>query len=161
MAKAVLIATVTPLMLKTQANLGGTPMEAFDGIRASVVADRSQFFKDLTLPFYNYNREGVKVSEGVRNSFWQQGMMAGFPACYYCIKAFFGTDLTEEFKTINVPTLILHGDDDQIVPIADSALISAKLIKDSKLKIYRGGSHGICTTQKERVNEDLLAFIKD
>jgi non-heme chloroperoxidase len=147
-------------MLKTAANPGGTPMEAFDGIRAGVVADRSQFFKDLTMPFYGYNRPGAKVSEGVRESFWLQGMMAGFPACYFCIKAFSETDQYEDLKTIDVPTLILHGDDDQIVPIANSALLSAKLVKKATLKVYKGGSHGMCTTQKDLVNEDLLAFIK-
>ena len=159
-AKVVLIGAVPPLMLKTTANPGGTPIEAFDGIRAGVVADRSQFFKDLTMPFYGYNRPGAKASDGVRNSFWLQGMMAGFPACYFCIKAFPETDLTPDLKKIDVPTLILHGDDDQMVPIADSALLSAKLIKNSTLKVYEGGSHGICTTQKERVNEDLLNFIR-
>jgi len=128
-AKAVLIGAVPPLMLKTAANPGGTPMEAFDGIRAGVVADRSQFFKDLTMPFYGYNRPGAKVSESVRESFWLQGMMAGFPACYFCIKAFSETDLTEDLKKMDVPTLILHGDDDQIVPIADSALLSAKIVR--------------------------------
>src|SRR5437773_11047305 len=121
-AKAVLIGAVPPLMLKTAANPGGLPIEVFDGIRAGVLADRSQFFKDLSLPFYGYNRPGAKVSQGVRDTFWLQGMMAGLPACYFCIKAFSQTDLTEDLKKIDVPTLILHGDDDQIVPIADSAL---------------------------------------
>jgi non-heme chloroperoxidase len=159
-AKAVLIGAVPPLMLKTPGNPAGTPMEEFDKIRAAVLADRSQFFKDLTMPFYGYNRPGAKVSEGVRNSFWLQGMMAGFPACYFCIKAFSETDQTEDLKKIDVPTLILHGDDDQIVPIAASAQLSAKLVRNSTLKIYKGGSHGMCTTQKDQVNEDLLAFIK-
>jgi len=159
-AKAVLIGAVPPLMLKTAANPGGTPMEAFDKIRAGVLADRSQFFKDLTFPFYGYNRPGAKISEGVRESFWLQGMMAGFPACYFCIKAFSETDLTEDLKKFDVPTLILHGDDDQIVPIADSALLSAKLVKGATLKVYKGAPHGVCTTQKDQVNEDLLAFIK-
>jgi len=159
-AKVVLIGAIPPIMLKTPANPGGLPMEAFDGIRNGVLADRSQFFKDLTMPFYGYNRTGAKVSEGVRDAFWLQGMMAGFPACYFCIKAFSETDMTQDLKKIDVPALIMHGDDDQIVPIADSALLSAKLINGSKLKIYAGGSHGICTTIKDQVNEDLLAFIK-
>lgn len=159
-AKAVLIGAVPPLMVKTKGNAGGLPMDVFDAIRSNVAADRSQFFKDITLPFYGYNRPGAKVSEGVRNSFWLQGMMAGFPACYFCIKAFSETDQTEDLKKIDVPTLVLHGDDDQIVPIANSALLSAKLIQKVTLKIYKGGAHGICTTEKDRVNEDLLAFIK-
>jgi len=160
-AKAVLIGAVPPLMLKTAANPGGLPIDVFDGLRAGVLADRSQFFKDLTLPFYGYNRPGAKVSEGVRNSFWLQGMMAGFPACYFCIKAFSETDLTEDLKKFDVPTLILHGDDDQIVPVADSALLSAKIVKGATLKVYKGAPHGMCTTLKDQVNEDLLAFLKD
>ena len=159
-AKAVLIGAIPPLMLKTEANPGGLPMEVFDGIRAGVVADRSQFFKDLTLPFYGYNRPGAKISEGVREAFWRQGMMAGFPACYFCIKAFSETDLTEDLKKMDVPTLIIHGDDDQIVPIADSALLSAKLIKNATLRVFKGASHGLCTTHKEEVNEVLLTFIE-
>ena len=159
-AKAVLISAVPPLMLKTAANPGGLPIDTFDGIRNGVIADRSQFFKDLSLPFYGYNRPGAKASEGVRASFWLQGMMAGFPACYFCIKAFSETDLTEDLKKIDVPTLIIHGDDDQIVPIADAGLLSAKIVKGAKLTVYKGGSHGICTTEKSRVSEDLLAFIK-
>jgi non-heme chloroperoxidase len=159
-AKAVLIGAVPPLMLKTAANPGGLPLEVFEGIRGGVVADRSQFFKDLTIPFYGYNRPGAKVSEGVRNSFWMQGMMAGFPACYFCIKAFSETDQTEDLKKIDVPTLIMHGDDDQIVPIADSALLSAKLVKNATLKIYKGAPHGLCTTIKDQINADLLEFIK-
>lgn len=159
-AKAVLIGAVPPLMLKTAANPGGLPMEVFDGIRAGVVADRSQFFKELTLPFYGYNRPAAKVSEGVRNSFWLQGMMAGFPAAYFCIKAFSETDLTEDLKKFDVATLIMHGDDDQIVPIGASAMLSAKLVKGSTLKVYPGLPHGMCTTHKDQINEDLLAFIK-
>src|SRR6266851_2262825 len=159
-AKAVLIGAVPPLMLKTPANPGGLAMDVFDGIRAGVVADRSQFFKDLTMPFYGYNRAGAKISEGVRNSFWLQGMLAGFPACYFCIKAFSETDQTEDLKKFDVPTLVLHGDDDQIVPIADSALLSAKLIKNATLKVYKGAPHGMCTTLKDRVNEELITFIK-
>ncbi|SDR56864.1 non-heme chloroperoxidase [Rhizobiales bacterium GAS113] len=159
-AKAVLIGAVPPLMLKTPANPGGLPIDVFDGIRKGVLSDRSQFFKDLTTPFYGYNRAGAKVSEGVRESFWLQGMMAGMPASYFCIKAFSETDQTEDLKKIDKPTLILHGDDDQIVPIGASAMLSSKLIKGATLKIYKGGSHGMCTTQKDEVNTDLLAFIK-
>jgi non-heme chloroperoxidase len=159
-AKAVLIGAVPPLMLKTPANPGGLPIDVFDGIRKGVLSDRSQFFKDLTTPFYGYNRAGAKVSEGVRESFWLQGMMAGMPASYFCIKAFSETDQTEDLKKFDKPTLILHGDDDQIVPIGASAMLSSKLIKGATLKIYKGGSHGMCTTQKDEVNTDLLAFIK-
>jgi non-heme chloroperoxidase len=159
-SKAVLIGAAAPLMLKTSANPGGLPMEMFDHIRGGVVADRSQFFKDLTMLFYGYNRPGAKISEGVRDSFWMQGMTAGFPACYFCIKAFSETDQTEDLRKIDVPTLIIHGDDDQIVPISDSALLSAKLVKNATLKIYKGASHGLCTTEKNQVNEDLLAFLK-
>src|SRR5438067_3023385 len=154
-AKAVLIGAVPPLMLKTAANPGGLAMEVFDQIRAGVVADRSQFWKDLSLPFYGYNRPGAKISEGVRESFWLQGMMAGFPASYFCIKAFSETDLTEDLKKFDVPTLILHGDDDQIVPIGASAMLSSKMIKDATLKIFPGAPHGMCTTLKDQVNADL------
>jgi non-heme chloroperoxidase len=159
-AKAALIASVPPLMLKTPANPGGTPIEALDKIRASVQADRSQFWKDLSMPFYGYNRPGAKISEGVRESFWLQGMMAGFPASYFCIKAFSETDQTEDLKKFDVPTLILQGDDDQIVPYTDASLLQAKLVKDSTLKVYKGASHGMCTVNKDQVNEDLLAFIR-
>ncbi|TLZ69433.1 MAG: alpha/beta hydrolase, partial [Methanobacteriota archaeon] len=159
-AKAVLIGAIPPLMLKTNANPGGTPIEAFDQIRGAVLADRAQFFKDLSMPFYGYNRPGAKISEGVRESFWLQGMMAGFPASYFCIKAFSETDLTEDLKKFDVPTLVMHGDDDQIVPIADSALLSSKLIKNAKLKVYKGAPHGMCTTHKEMINEDLITFLK-
>src|SRR3989441_913929 len=159
-AKAVLIGAIPPLMLKTNANPGGTPIEAFDQIRGAVLADRAQFFKDLSMPFYGYNRPGAKVSEGVRESFWLQGMMAGLPAAFFCIKAFSETDLTEDLKKIDVPTLVMHGDDDQIVPIADSALLSSKIIKNAKLKVYKGAPHGMCTTHKEMVNEELITFIK-
>ena len=159
-ARAVLIGAIPPLMLKTAANPGGTPIEAFDRLRAAVLADRSQFWKELSLPFYSYNRPGAKVSEGVRESFWLQSMMAGFPASYFCIKAFSETDLTEDLQRFDVPTLILHGDDDQIVPIADSALLSSKIVKDAKLVVYKGAPHGLCTTHKDRVNTDLLEFIQ-
>jgi non-heme chloroperoxidase len=158
-AKAVLIGAVPPVMVKSVGNPGGTPIEAFDQIRAGVQADRSQFFKDLSLPFYGYNRPGAKVSEGIRESFWLQGMQAGFPASYFCVKAFSETYMTEDLKRMDVPTLILHGDDDQIVPIADSALISAKLVKDATLKVIPGAPHGMCTTLKDQINEELLAFI--
>jgi non-heme chloroperoxidase len=159
-AKVVLIGAVPPLMLKTATNPGGLPMEVFDQLRASVLADRSQFFKDLSLPFYGYNRPGAKVSEGVRESFWLQGMMAGFPAAYFCIKAFSETDQTEDLKKIDVPTLIIQGDDDQIVPFADSGLLQSKLVKGVTLKVYPGAPHGLCTTHKDKVNADLLAFLK-
>jgi non-heme chloroperoxidase len=159
-AKAVLIGAVPPLMLKSATNPGGLPIEAFDQIRAGVRADRSQFFKDLTMPFYGYNRPGAKISEGVRESFWLQGMLCGMPAAYFCIKAFSETDMTEDLKKIDVPTLILHGDDDQIVPIADSAMLSAKLVKNATLKVYKGAPHGMCTTHKDLVNADLLAFLE-
>jgi non-heme chloroperoxidase len=158
-AKAVLIGAVPPIMVKTAANPGGLPLDVFDGIRKNVLADRSQFFKDLSMPFYGYNRRNAKVSEGVRDSFWLQGMMAGMPASYFCVKAFSETDQTEDLKKIDVPTLIIHGDDDQIVPIADAAMLSAKLVKNSTLKVYNGAPHGLCTTEKDKVNEDLLAFI--
>jgi len=159
-AKTVLIGAIPPLMLKTAANPGGTPIEAFDQLRTAVQGDRSQFWRDLSMPFYGYNRPGAKISEGVRESFWLQGMMAGFPAAYFCIKAFSETDLTEDLKNFDVPTLILHGDDDQIVPIADSALLSSKIIKNATLKVYKGAPHGICTTHKDQVNADLLKFFK-
>ena len=158
--KAVLLGAVPPLMVKTPANPGGTPLAAFDQIRAGVLADRSQFWKDLSMPFYGYNRAGAKVSEGVRESFWQQGMAAGMPASYFCVKAFSETDLTDDLKKFDVPTLILHGDDDQIVPIADSALLSAELVKGAVLNVYQGAPHGMCTTRKDEVSADLLAFAK-
>ena len=159
-AKAVLIGAIPPLMLKTPANPGGTPIEVFDQLRAAVQADRSSFWKELSLPFYSYNRPGAKISEGVRESFWLQSMMCGFPGSYFCVKAFSETDLTEDLKKIDVPTLFVHGDDDQIVPIADSAMLSSKLIKKSELKVYKGAPHGMCTTHKDKVNADLLAFLK-
>jgi non-heme chloroperoxidase len=159
-AKAVLVGAIPPLMLKTEGNPDGTPMEVFDQLRTSVLADRTQLWKDLTMAFYSYNRPGAKVSEGVREQFVHQSMMAGFPASYFCIKAFSETDLTEDLKKINVPTLVVHGDDDQIVPIKASALLSAKLIPHATLKIYEGAPHGLATTHKDRLNEDLLSFIK-
>jgi non-heme chloroperoxidase len=147
-------------MLKTDANPGGLPIDAFDGIRAGVLADRSQFFKDLTTAFYGANRPGAKVSQGVRDSFWLQGMLAGHKAALDCIKAFSETDFTEDLKAFDVPTLILHGDDDQIVPIGASAMRSSQIVKGSVLKVYPGFSHGMCTINKDQINTDLLAFIK-
>jgi len=159
-SKAVLISAVPPLMVKTAANPGGLPMEAFDQIRSGVLADRSQFFKDLSEPFYGGNRVGAKVSQGLRDSFWLQGMLCGHKAAYDCIKAFSETDFTEDLKKIDVPTLILHGDDDQIVPIGAAALLSSKLVKGALLKIYPGAPHGMCSTLKDQVNTDLLSFLK-
>jgi non-heme chloroperoxidase len=158
-AKAVLIGAIPPLMLQTEANPGGTPIAVFDQLRAGVQADRSQLWRDLSLPFYGYNRPGATVSEGVRESFWLQGSMAGFPASYFCIKAFSETDLTADLLKIDVPTLILHGDDDQIVPIGASAMMSSKLVKNATLKVYEGAPHGMCTTHKDAVNADLLGFL--
>jgi non-heme chloroperoxidase len=159
-SKAVLIGAVPPLMLKTPANPGGLPIEAFDQIRAGVLADRSQFFKDLSAPFYGANRADSKVSQGLRDSFWMQGMLAGHNAVYECIKAFSETDFTEDLKKIDVPTLILHGDDDQIVPIADSAVLSARLIRGSALRIIPGAPHGMCSTRKDLINAQLLEFLQ-
>ena len=159
-AKAVLIGAIPPLMLKTPANPGGLPISVFDELRANVVKDRSQFFYDLSMPFYGYNRPGAAVSDGVRRSFWLQGMMAGFPASYFCIKAFSETDTTEDLKKFDVPTLFLHGDDDQIVPIGAAAMLASKIVKGAELKVFKGAPHGMCTTLKDEVNADLLAFIK-
>jgi non-heme chloroperoxidase len=159
-AKAVLVGAIPPLMLKTAANPGGLPIEVFDQIRAGVLADRSQFFKDLSAPFYGANRPGAKVSQGLRDSFWYQGMQAGLKNALECIKVFSETDHTEDLKRFDVPTLIIHGDDDQIVPIAASALLSSKIVKGSTLKIYPGAPHGLPSTKKDQVNADLLAFFK-
>jgi non-heme chloroperoxidase len=159
-AKAVLIGAVPPLMLKTAANPGGLPIGAFDQIRAAVLADRSQFFKDLTTPFYGANRAGAQVSQGVRDSFWMQGMQAGHKPALDCITAFSETDFTADLERFDVPTLILHGDDDQIVPIGASAMRSSQLVKGSTLKVYPGLSHGMCTINKDLINADLLAFIR-
>ncbi len=159
-AKAVLIGAVPPLMLKTPANPGGLPIEVFDQIRAGVLADRSQFFKDLSMPFYGFNRPGAKISQGLQDSFWLQGMMCGHKAAYDCIKAFSETDFTEDLKRVDVPTLVLHGDDDQIVPINDSAVLTAKLVKGATLKVIPGAPHGMCSTLKDQVNAELLSFIK-
>ena len=157
---AVLIGAVPPIMLKTAANPGGLPMEVFDQIRTGVLNDRSQFFKDLSGPFYGANRSGNKVSQGLRDSFWLQGMLCGHKAAYDCIKAFSETDFTEDLKKIDVPTLILHGEDDQIVPIADSALLSVKLVKGATLKVIAGAPHGMCSTHKDVINAELLAFAR-
>jgi non-heme chloroperoxidase len=159
-AKAVLIGAVPPLMLKTGANPAGLSIEVFDGIRAGVLADRSQFFKDLTTPFYGANRPGARVSQGVRDSFWMQGMQAGFKNALDCITAFSETDFTDDLRKFDVPTLIMHGDDDQIVPIGASAMQSSKLVAGATLKVYPGLSHGMCTINKDQINSDLLAFIQ-
>lgn len=159
-AKAVLLGAVPPLMLKTPANPGGLPMEVFDSIRAGVFNDRSQFFKDLTMAFYGYNRDGAKISQGVRDSFWLQGMQAGFKAVLDCIRQFSETDFTEDLKKIDVPTLFVHGDDDQIVPIGAAAMLAVKLVKNATLKVYPGAPHGLAVTHQEEFNNDLLAFIK-
>jgi non-heme chloroperoxidase len=160
-AKAVLIGAVPPLMLKTDKNPGGLPRKVFDDIRGGVIGDRSKFFKNLAVPFYGYNRSGAKVSAGVQESFWLQGMLCGFPAAYFCIKAFSETDQYEDLKRIDVPTLVVQGDDDQIVPFDNAGKLQAKLIKNAQLKVYKGAPHGLCTTEKEKVNADLLAFIKE
>src|SRR5271157_5952961 len=156
-AKAVLISAVPPLMLKTPANPGGLPIEAADELRAAVQADRSQFWKDLSMAFYGYNRPGAKISEGVRESFWLQGMTAGFPAAYFCIKAFSETNQTEDLKRMTIPSLIIQGDDDQIVPFHDAGELQAPLIPNAELKVIKGAPHGVCTTLKEEVNEELYA----
>src|SRR5262249_9149287 len=159
-AKVVLIGAIPPVMVKSAKNPGGTPIEEFDKLRAAVVSDRSQFWKDLSMAFYSYNRTGAKISEAVRESFWLQSMMCGFPGSFFCIKAFSETDLTEDLKKIDVPTLIIHGDDDQIVPIDDSARLSVKIVKGAVLKVVPGAPHGLCTTHKELINAELLAFFK-
>ena len=159
-AMAVLISAVPPLMLKTASNPAGTPIEVFDQIRKSILSDRSQYWKDFSAPFYGANRPGAKVSQGLRDSFWLQGMMAGLKAEYDCVKAFSETDQTEDLKKFDVPTLILHGDDDQIVPIAASALLSSKIVKGSTLKVIPGAAHGMVSTLKDQINAELLAFFK-
>lgn len=160
-SKAVLVDAVPPIMVKSDKNPGGTPIEVFDGLRASLAANRSQLYVDFPSgPFYGFNRPGAKVSQGLIYNWWRQGMMGGAKAQYDCIKAFSETDFTEDLKAMDVPVLILHGDDDQIVPIADSGPLSAKLVKHGTFKVYAGGPHGICQTQPDTVNRDLLAFIK-
>ena len=159
-AKAVLISSVPPLMVKTAANPNGVPIEVLDGIRAAVASNRPQFFKDFTLPFYGFNRPGAKISEGIREHWWQQGMMGSIQAHYDGIKAFSETDFTEDLKKIDVPTLVMHGDDDQVVPIGISSELTAKIIKKAILKVYPGLPHGMCATHADLINPDLLAFFK-
>jgi non-heme chloroperoxidase len=159
-AKAVLIGAVPPLMLKTKDNPGGLPIEVFDGIRKGTLDNRSQFFKDLAMPFYGFNRPGAKMSEGIRDSFWLQGMMGGIKGLLDCIREFSEVDYTADLKKIDVPTLVLHGDDDQIVPIGASGMMTAKIVKNAALKVYKGGSHGMAQIQQDQVNADLLAFVK-
>jgi len=160
-AKAVLIGAVPPIMVRTDANPGGLPIDVFDGFRAALVANRAQFFLDVpTGPFYGFNRPGARVSEGVIRNWWRQGMMGGVKAHYDCIKAFSETDFTADLRAIEVPTLVMHGDDDQIVPYANSALLSAKLLRNATLKTYPGLAHGMCTTDADIINADLLAFVR-
>jgi non-heme chloroperoxidase len=160
LAKAVLVGAVPPLMLKTAANPGGLPIEAFDQIRAGVTTDRSQYYKDLSAPFYGANRPGAKVSQGLRDMFWLWSMQVGLKGALDCIKAFSETDMTEDLKKFDIPTLIIHGDDDQIVPIGDSALLSSKIVKGATLKVYPGAPHGLMSTHKEQFNADLLSFLR-
>lgn len=157
-AKAVLISAVPPLMLKTEKNPGGLPISVFDGLRATLTANRPQFYKDITLPFYGYNRPGAKISEGIRERWWLQGMMGSVKAHYDCIKAFSETDFTEDLKQIDIPVLVMHGDDDQIVPIGAAGLMSAEILKNATLKVYPGFPHGMPTTNAEQINTDLLEF---
>lgn len=159
-AKAALVSAIPPLMLKTAANPSGLPIEVFDGIRAGLIADRSQYYRELAAPFYGANRPGSKVSQGVKDAFWMWSMQVGIVGAYQCIKAFSETDLTEDIKQIDIPTLVLHGDDDQIVPIADSALLSSKLIRNATLKVYPGAPHGLMATHRDQFNSDLLGFIQ-
>lgn len=159
-AKAVLISAVPPIMLKTESNPGGLPMEVFDGFRSAVAANRAQFYREVPIPFYGFNRDGATVSEGVKDNWWRQGMMGGANAHYLGIKAFSETDFTAEMKTIDVPVLVMHGDDDQIVPIANAGLLSVKLLKHGSLKVYPGYPHGMCTIHADVINSDLLAFVR-
>src|SRR5712672_358375 len=159
-AKAVLISAVPPLMVKTERNPGGLPISVFDGIRAGVAGNRAQFYKDITIPFYGYNRPGAKISEGIREHWWLQGMMGGIKPHYDCIKAFSETDFTEDLKKIEIPVLVMHGDDDQIVPIGAAGLMSAKILKKATLKVYPGFPHGMPATNADQINADLLAFLK-
>ncbi len=159
-AKAVLVDAIPPLLLKTEANPGGTPIEAFDGQRAGLLADRSQFYKDISAPFYGANRPGSTVSQGTQDMFWLWSMQVGLKAAFDCIKAFSETDFTEDLKRFDIPTLIVHGGDDQFVPIADTAMLSSKIIKNATLKIYAGAPHGLTATHKDRFNEDLLSFLQ-
>jgi non-heme chloroperoxidase len=159
-AKLVLIGAVPPLLVKSVSNPGGTPIELFDGLRAGLAANRSDYYWNFIIPFYSYNREGVTVNEQIRLNWWRQAMMGSAHAQYECVKAFSETDFTDDLKSIDAPVIIMHGDDDQIVPVADSALLTAKLVKRGTLKVYPGLPHGMCTTHAERINADLLAFIK-
>jgi non-heme chloroperoxidase len=159
-SKAALISAVPPLMLKTEKNPTGQPISAFDGLRKALAANRPQFYKDITLPFYGYNRSGAKISEGIREHWWLQGMMGGVKAHYDCIKAFSETDFTEDLKKIDIPVLVMHGDDDQIVPIVAAGPLSAKLLKKATLKVYPGFPHGMPTTNADQINADLLAFVQ-
>jgi len=159
-ARVLLVGAIPPLMLKTAANPGGLPIEAFDKLRADLIRDRSQFYKELSAPFYGANRQGSQVSQGIRDAFWLWSMQVGLKGAFDCIKAFSETDLTEDLKAFDIPTLILHGDDDQIVPIGASALRSSKLVKDATLKIYAGAPHGLTSTHKDQFNTDLLSFLK-
>jgi non-heme chloroperoxidase len=159
-SKVVLIGAVPPLMLKTESNPNGLPMSVFDGIRANVAANRSQFYKDLAVPFYGFNRPNAKVIQGAIDEFWREGMLGSILGQYACVKEFSEVDYTDDLKKIDVPTLVLHGDDDQIVPIDDSGRLSAKLVKNATLKVYAGAPHGMCTTHAEQVNADLLAFLQ-
>ena len=159
-AKAALISAVPPLMLKTEKNPTGLPISVFDGLRAAYVANRPQFYKEITIPFYGYNRPGAQISEGIREKWWLQGMMGGMKAGYDCIKAFSETDFTEDLKKIDVPVLVMHGDDDQIVPIVAAGPLSAKLLKNATLKVYPGFPHGMPTTHSDQINADLLAFVQ-
>jgi non-heme chloroperoxidase len=159
-AKAVLIGAVPPIMVRSEKNPGGLLIEVFDGFRAQLAANRAQFYKEVPIPFYGYNRDGATISEGIKENWWRQGMMGGIVAQYECIKAFSETDFTDDLKAIDVPVLLMHGDDDQIVPIADSALLGAKLLKHGTLKVYKGLPHGMCTTHSQTINSDLLAFMR-
>jgi len=159
-AMAVLISSVPPLMLKTDKNPTGSPISVFDGLRAALAANRPQFYRDITLPFYGYNRPGAKISEGIREHWWLQGMMGGMKAHYDCIKAFSETDFTEDLKKFDVPTLIMHGDDDQIVPIVAAGLLSAKIVKNATLKVYPAFPHGMPATNADTINADLLTFFQ-
>ncbi len=159
-AKAVLIGAITPIMLKTEFNPNGVPLEVFDGIRRGVEEDRSQFFSDLSEAFFGYNRPDAKPSQGVRDSFWRQGMQGSIKALYDCVKAFSETDLREDLKAMTIPTLVIHGDDDQIVPFETCGQAAAAQLPHAELKVYQGGSHGICTTHKHQINQDLLRFIQ-
>jgi non-heme chloroperoxidase len=159
-AKAVLVGAIPPLMLKTDANPGGLPIEVFDEIRAGVAGDRSQYYKDLSVAFYGANRDGANVSQGVLDAFWLMSMQVGLKNAYDCVRVFSETDLTEDLKRFDIPTLIVHGDADQIVPIADSALLSAKVVPGAQLKVYEGAPHGLATTHKDRLNTDLLEFLR-